>query len=197
MADAFTGEIRMFPFDYAPVDWIACDGQAVSIASQQALYVLLGNRFGGDQQTYFNVPNLNGRIPVGAGASPSTAQTFVFAQAIGQEAVTLSQAQAPAHSHSFSSRVSSASVTGMTGVATATTNNTVGASLLSRALTNVPKPINAYDVPPSTQQTPLGVKVSPAYGTAQGTVEPHPNMQPYLVMGYYICANGIFPHNPN
>ncbi|RYD67485.1 MAG: hypothetical protein EOP58_03045 [Sphingomonadales bacterium] len=198
MADAFIGEIRMFPFDYAPVGWIACNGQAVSINNQTPLYALLGNRFGGDQKTYFNVPNLNGRIPVDAGTSPVTGMNCVFAQVIGQETVTLSQAQAPSHSHSFSSRLSGSSTTGMTGTATATTNNnTVGTSLLSRALTSAAKPINAYDVPPTSQETQLGVQVSPAYGTAQLTVEPHPNMQPYLVMGYYICTDGEFPVNPD
>lgn len=195
MADAFIGEIRMFPFDYTPIGWLPCNGQSVSIGAQQALYTLLGFRFGGDQKTYFNLPNLNGNVPVGAGSSPSTGQNFVFAQAIGQEAVTLSQAQAPSHSHRFSTRVSGASTTGMTGAATATNN--VGASQLSRALNSAGRTIAAFDVPPASPLTYLGVKVSPAYGTAQMTVEPHPNMQPYLVMGYYICVEGEYPVNPN
>ncbi len=195
MADAFIGEIRMFPFDYAPVGWLPCNGQAVNISTQAPLYALLGSRFGGDQQTYFNLPNLNGRIPVDAGASPATGMNCVFAQAIGQETVTLNQTQAPSHSHSFSTRISSASTTGMTGAASATNN--VGASLLSRALNNAAKTINAFDAPPAGPLTPLGVKVSPAYGTAQLTVEPHPNMQPYLAMGYYICTDGEYPVNPN
>jgi microcystin-dependent protein len=195
MADAFIGEIRMFPFDYAPIGWLACDGQRVNISSQQPLYTLLGSRFGGDGRTYFNVPNLNGRIPVDAGVSPATGQNYAFAQAVGEETVTLTAAQAPSHTHSFSTRVSSASTTGMTGVATATNN--VGASMLSRAATSEGKLIFAYDVPPTSQQVNLGAQVSPAYGTAQSTVEPHPNMQPYLVMGYYICTDGTYPFNPN
>lgn len=195
MADAFIGEIRMFPFDYAPIGWIACNGQRVSISTAQALYSLLGSRFGGDQNTYFNVPNLNGRIPVDAGASPTTGQSYVFAVMMGQETVTLNSAQAPSHSHSFSTRISSAATTGMTAVASAT--NAVGTSLLSRAANSAGKLIFAYDIPPTGQETALGVQVSLAYGTAQQTVEPHPNLQPYLAMGYYVCSDGEYPVNPD
>lgn len=195
MADAFIGEIRMFPFDYAPIGWLACNGQAVDIRNQQPLYALLGNRFGGDQKTYFNLPNLNGRIPLNAGRSQATGLDCVFAQALGQETVTLTSMQAPSHSHNFTTRISNASTTGMTSVATATNN--VGASMLSRALNNAAKPINAYDIPPPGPETALGVKVSSAYGTPQLSVEPHPNMQPFLVMGYYICADGEYPTPPD
>lgn len=199
MADAFIGEIRMFPYGYAPIGWFACNGQRMVLQQYQALYSLLGSRFGGDNQTYFNLPNLNGRIPVDAGVSPTTGTNWVFAQATGQETVTLTYNQAPAHTHTFSAKISSASTTGMTGVAqtTGTAPNLVGTSLLSRGLNTAAKPINAYDVPPSSNETQLGVKVSPAYGNAQLQTDPHPNLQPYLVMGYYICNDGEYPVNPN
>ncbi|MFY8106732.1 MAG: phage tail protein, partial [Elstera sp.] len=179
--DAFIGEIRMFPFGYAPIGWFACDGRLMPIGQYQALYSLLGTRFGGDGKTNFNLPNLNGRIPVDAGVSPTTGTQFVFAQTVGQETVTLNAAQAPSHTHTFTAKVSNASTTGMTGVAqaTGTAPNQVGTSLLSRGLNSAAKPINAYDVPPTTQETSLGVKVSVAYGNAQTGVDPHPNLQPY------------------
>jgi microcystin-dependent protein len=199
MADAFIGEILMFPFGYAPYGWLACNGQRVALRDYQALYTLVASRFGGDNQTYFNLPNLNGRIPVDAGTSPTTGTQYVFAQTIGQETVALNAAQAPSHTHTFSAKISSAQTTGMTAAATATGTapNLVGTSLLSRGLTTAVKPINAYDVPPSTNETQLGVKVSVAYGNAQGGADPHPNVQPYLVMAYYICSDGEYPVNPN
>lgn len=199
MADAFIGEIRMFPFGYAPIGWFACNGQRMVLQQYQALYSLLGSRFGGDNQTYFNLPNLNGRIPVDAGMSPSVGMNFQFASETGQETVTLSYNQAPPHSHSFSAKVSSAVTAGMTGAAaaTGTAPNLVGTSMLSRGITSAAKVINAYDVPPTSNETPLGVKVSTAYGNAQQTADPHPNLQPYLVMAYYICNDGEYPVNPN
>jgi len=200
MADAFIGEIRMFPFGYAPIGWLACDGQRVDLRQAQALYSLLGSRFGGDSRTYFNVPNLNGRIPVNMGASPMTGTPFVFADKIGQETVTLSYGQAPTHSHSFTARISGASITGMTGVAktTGTGSAMVGNSLLSRAINSAGKTINAFDVPPSAVVSNLGVKVSVAYGNAQTGTDPHANVQPYLVMAYYICStDGTYPPRPD
>lgn len=197
MADAFVGEIRMFPFGYAPLGWLACNGQQLTIRDNQALYALLNNRFGGDSRTVFNLPNLNGRIPVNAGASSPTGQPFEFAATVGQETVTLTQAQAPSHSHAFNAKLSTASTTGMTSVAGAADG--VGTSLLSRAMTSAAKPIAAFDAPPftSSDKIQLGMKVSVAYGTAAQTVEPHPNLQPYLVMGYYICGAGEYPVNPD
>jgi microcystin-dependent protein len=202
MADAFIGEIRMFPFGqfgFNLAGWFACNGQKLNLRGNEALYSLIGSRFGGDNQTYFNLPNLNGRIPVDAGTSPTTGTQYVFAQTIGQETVTLNAAQAPSHTHTFSAKNSGAGATGMTGVAgsTGAAPNLVGTSLLSRAATSAPKFINAYDVPPSANETQLGVKVSVGYGNAQGAVDPHPNVQPYLVMAYYICYNGEYPVNPD
>jgi microcystin-dependent protein len=195
--DAFIGEIRMFPFGYAPVGWIACDGRQLQVNQQPALYALLGNRFGGNGTTNFNLPNLNGRIPVSEGASSPSGPQFLFAASVGQETVTLTPAQAPSHNHSFSDKVSSASTTGMTGVAGA--SNNVGTSLMSRALNSAGKQVAAYDAPPlnPSEMTTLGMKVSAAYGTLGQAPEPHPNLQPYLVLGYYICTDGEYPVNPN
>ncbi|GGA00626.1 tail protein [Elstera cyanobacteriorum] len=200
MADAFIGEIRMFPYGYAPIGWFACNGQRMVLQQYQALFSLLGSRFGGDNQTYFNLPNLNGHIPVDSGVSPTTGTNWVFAQATGQETVTLTYNQAPTHTHTFTTKISNSATAGVTGAAqaTGTAPNLVGTSLLSRGInSSVAKPINAYDVPPSSNETQLGVKVSPAYGNAQLQTDPHPNLQPYLVMGYYICNDGEYPVNPN
>lgn len=200
MADAFIGEIRMFPYGYAPMGWFACNGQRMALNQYQALYALLGSRFGGDSQTYFNLPNLNGRIPLSEGISSTSGTQFVFTQKIGEETVGLNYAQAPSHSHTFTTKVSGTKTTGMTGaaVATGTSPNLTGTSLLSRGMAGAAaKPINAYDVPPSSNETQLGVKVSPAYGDGSQPVQPHPNLQPYLVMGYYICNEGNWPVNPN
>ncbi|WP_052711510.1 phage tail protein, partial [Elstera litoralis] len=179
--------------------WYACNGQRMVLQQYQALYALLGSRFGGDNQTYFNLPNLNGRIPVDAGISSTTGTQYVFAQTVGQETVTLTYNQAPSHNHTFTAKVSSATTTGMTSVAgaTGTAPNLTGTSLLSRAMTSAAKPINAFDVPPSNMEVQFGAKVSIAYGNAQQQADPHPNLQPYLVMAYYICNEGEFPVNPN
>ena len=48
MSEAYIGEIRIFGGNFAPKDWALCDGQIINIASNSALYAILGNRYGGD-----------------------------------------------------------------------------------------------------------------------------------------------------
>jgi microcystin-dependent protein len=67
----------------APSGWLLCDGSAVSRTTFAALFTAIGTTWGtGDGSTTFNVPNMLGRVPVGAGSAGSYAQT------VGSAAVT-------------------------------------------------------------------------------------------------------------
>ena len=50
--------IRLFALGYAQLDWQLCDGTVFQVAQNQALYSLLGNKFGGSPNQTFAVPNL-------------------------------------------------------------------------------------------------------------------------------------------
>jgi microcystin-dependent protein len=58
MNDPFIGEIRLFPYNFAPRGWAACNGALLPINQWQALFSLLGTAFGGDGRTTFGLPNL-------------------------------------------------------------------------------------------------------------------------------------------
>lgn len=60
----FLGGVALFPYDFAPKGWLACEGQLLPINQYQALFSLLGTRFGGDGRTNFAVPNLKGKEPI-------------------------------------------------------------------------------------------------------------------------------------
>lgn len=62
----FLGEVTMFAWQ-APVG--ALTGQQLRINQNQALFSLLGFNFGGDGQQFFALPDLQGRVVVGAGTS--------------------------------------------------------------------------------------------------------------------------------
>ena len=64
--DQTVGEIRMFAGDFAPKGWMFCHGQTLQISSNTALFSVLGRVFGGDGNTTFCLPDLRGRVPVGA-----------------------------------------------------------------------------------------------------------------------------------
>ena len=69
-ADCLLGEIRMFAGNFAPIGYLPADGRLVSIAEQTALFSVLGTTYGGDGRTNFALPDLRGRVPIGAGQGP-------------------------------------------------------------------------------------------------------------------------------
>ena len=56
--DPTYGQINQFAFNYAPVGWLLCDGTTLSISGNEALYSLIGIRFGGNGTTNFQIPNM-------------------------------------------------------------------------------------------------------------------------------------------
>ncbi|MBE2193549.1 MAG: phage tail protein [Anaerolinea sp.] len=93
MSNPYIGEIRMFGGNFAPAGWAFCNGATLSISENDALFTLIGTTYGGDGQTTFNLPDLQGRVPVHQGNS------FVLGQIGGTESVTLTPTQMPAHNH--------------------------------------------------------------------------------------------------
>jgi microcystin-dependent protein len=62
--DYFIGSIELFPYIFAHYGWMYCDGQLLSIWEYDALFALIGNRFGGDGVNNFALPNLQGAEPI-------------------------------------------------------------------------------------------------------------------------------------
>jgi microcystin-dependent protein len=94
MSDPFVGEMRLLPFGFAPRGWARCDGTTMIINQNQALYSLLGTTFGGNGSTTFQLPDLRGRVPIGAG------KTYAAGAAGGEEMHQLTANEVPSHTHS-------------------------------------------------------------------------------------------------
>lgn len=60
----FLGQIALFAFNFTPEGWAPCEGQSLPMASNQALFALLGVTYGGDGRTIFSRPNLKGKEPI-------------------------------------------------------------------------------------------------------------------------------------
>jgi microcystin-dependent protein len=93
--DPFLGETRLVPFAFAPRGWAFCAGQLLPINQNQALFALLGTAYGGDGRTTFALPDLRGRVPVGAGQNV-TGSAYELGATGGQETVKLAASQLPA-----------------------------------------------------------------------------------------------------
>jgi microcystin-dependent protein len=70
----FYGEIRVFGGSWAPAGWAVCDGREIRIPDNPTLFNLIQNTFGGNGSTTFRLPDLRGRVLLGAGKAPSGTQ---------------------------------------------------------------------------------------------------------------------------
>ena len=93
-------KLRIIADDQAPLGWSFCDGQVLSIAESPTLFAVLGSAYGGDGLSTFALPDLRGRVLVGAGDGPGLTPRAP-GQAIGQESSYVTIAELPPHSHSF------------------------------------------------------------------------------------------------
>src|SRR5882672_328279 len=98
MADVYLGSLMLVPYNFAPTGYAFCQGQLLPIASNTALFSLLGTTYGGNGTTTFGVPNLQGRLAVGQGQGPATSN-YVMGQTAGTETVTLATHKVPPHQH--------------------------------------------------------------------------------------------------
>lgn len=169
MSQPFIGEIRMFGGNFAPAGWAFCDGSLQAIAENDALFTLIGTTYGGDGQSTFGLPDLQGRAPLHSGALSGV--TYLPGQKVGVESVTISNNTMPIHTHPMLASTNTSS-------SPSPQDDVIGKS------TQVDMFINA--VP----GTPLnGNAVTPVGGS-----QPHDNMQPYLCVSFIISLFGIFPH---
>lgn len=176
MTEPYLGEIRMFGGNFAPVGWVMCDGQLMSIAENDALYALLGTIYGGDGINTFGIPDLRGRVPTHFGTK--NGQTYVQGQKTGVETVTLTTAQIAAHTHPMFATNNQATLSTATAV-----------SMLAN---QGPSSTNAPTYIPYNAVNPQ-VALSAASTTPAGGNQPHENMQPYLGINFILAIAGIFP----
>lgn len=164
MATPFLGELRLFSFSVIPKGWAQCNGQLLPINQNQALFALLGTMYGGNGQTTFALPNLQGRVPAHAGP------TLTQGQVVGEEIHTLSSAEMAAHTHTLSAATASAGADSPAGALPAVTTS----------------PVYAAGTNPS-------VTLSPQMTSSVGGGLPHENRQPYITLSVCIALTGIFP----
>ncbi len=164
--DNYIGEIKLFPIGFVPQGWMACNGQLLQIAQYSALYSLLGVNYGGDGRTTFGLPNLQGRVAVGAGSGPGLTARKP-GNAGGSATASLSITQLPAHDHLVNVAPDAADSSDPTGRAFAT-----AAGLYGPADKLV---VNSSSI------------------ALSGSQQPHNNMQPYIALQYCISVDGIYP----
>ncbi len=157
----------MFAGNFAPAGWMLCQGQVLSISEYDTLFNLIGTTYGGDGQETFNLPDLQGRIPMHVGTG------YTLAANAGQETVILTLPQLPPHSHPAAAD--------STGGTSPDPNGRIWAADSTGAL-------NQY-VPVGSQT----VAAMAATTQSTGNSEAHENRIPFLAVNFIISLFGIYP----
>jgi len=174
MAEPFLGQIMPWPVSYAPDGWAFCDGRLLPIADYQSLFALLGTHFGGDGRNTFGLPDLRGRVAVGAGTGPGLSSYFLGQQG-GTEKTVVSADNLPAHTHPTPASSSDAGT---------------GTPAANLAPASVPRG-ETYKL----YASPVNASLAPT-GNNTTSHQPIENRQPLLALNYIICLNGIWPSRP-
>lgn len=164
MAQPFVGEIRMFAGNFAPRDWLFCNGQLLPIAEYDTLFQVIGTTYGGDGEITFALPDLRSRVPIHQGSG------FILATAGGAEEVTLTTQQIPVHAHAALGAAVTADQTSANGAL----------------------PANSVTITPYLNTPPDAPFAAGAIGPA-GASQPHTNLQPFLCLHFIISPFGTFP----
>lgn len=167
--DPFVGQIQVFGFNFAPVGWSLCNGQVISIAQNTALFALLGTTYGGNGQSTFALPNLQGRAMVHPGQGPGL--SFISqGEVSGQLTQTLTISNLPAHTH---------------GVAIGVNTDPGEEATPTNKLASSANEYSAAAVPPNVLG---GVNQLPV-----GQNQPFSVANPYLGLNCSIAMQGVFP----
>lgn len=177
--DYYLGEIRIFSFGMIPSGWHVCDGTVLTVQQNQALFALIGNKYGGNGTTNFSLPDFRGRTLVG---SDQRNQEYYIGKQGGAETVTLTSTNVPIHTHSMEM----ANASGAVGIST-----------------NRPAmPITASTVTPTVSANIYTNDISSSTFLAADTLDyaggstPHNNTQPFQAISYCIATQGLWPSRP-
>ena len=179
----FIGEIRIFAGNFAPQGWAICDGSIMAISENETLFNLIGTTYGGDGQSTFGLPDLQGRVPIHMGAG------FVIGQMAGTETVQLIANNIPPHKHVVGGPVYIPSLGANPGKLLPATGNYPAITAGNQVYSTVKHATNQLApllVTPSNVTTMMTV-------ASAGNGVGKENMQPFLTINFIISLFGIFP----
>lgn len=164
-------------YNFTPKYWMQCNGQLLSIATNQALFALLGTTYGGNGIQTFGLPDLRGRVAVGTGSGAGG--NITLGEVTGSETVTLTSNNIPAHNHN--GNITITPKVGAAADAADADQNYPGAATNGYATTSTP---NTFLNGPTVISSQIGIA---------GSNAPFEVLTPYITVNYVICTQGIFP----
>lgn len=197
--DEYLAIIKLFAGNFAPRGWAFCDGSLLPINQNSALYSIIGTTYGGNGTTTFALPDLRGRVPVGAGPGPGL-QNRTVGEKAGAETVTLTSGNLPAHAHALVGGPTPVTVQ----IPTYDPSPVGGGSQISgdglfglSSDGNTPAIYAEPSVPAAGYLPLVTATVTLAGQTAvAGQSQAFATMPPFLGLSYIICLEGLYPSRP-
>jgi microcystin-dependent protein len=181
--EEYIGIVKLFAGNFAPRGWAFCNGQIMSIAQNTALFSILGTTYGGNGQTTFALPNLQGAVALGVGNSVG-GSSYVLGQAAGSAEVSILSSNMPAHIHSGTGSISVSTAQSTDSTPVAGASIAVPGTSVSRTFT----PTLGF----ATSTPSVNLLTNVTTGATGGNI-PMSVMQPYVALTYIICLEGLFP----
>lgn len=167
----------LYAGERVPLNWACCDGSLLPIAQNGALFSLIGVSYGGDGITTFALPDLRGRLPMGANLSGAPDRLVLMpGEAGGSSSFQLLEEQLPAHTHPL--------------------------SYSSAAATSAEPKGNVQAVPQLSDGTASVLSYGPATSLVPGSADSIgpvgqgraiEALPPFQTVNYLICTNGQYP----
>jgi len=178
--EPFISQIVIFGCNFAPRGFLKCDGQLLPIASNSALFSLVGTIYGGDGRTTLGLPDLRGRSAIHSGNGPGLPDIRQGAKS-GSYQTVLGVHNLPSHTHRSLMKV---------GPGAATLDVADGNYLAheSRGGDDVPK-IYTNSAGSSPQFMAADAITTDPVGGGQA----FNNYGPYQAVNFCIAITGIFP----
>lgn len=178
--DGYIGEVRPFPYGFAPRYWMRCEGQMLPVSQYSALFSIIGITYGGNGSTSFALPDLRYRVPNSSGQMIGGG-SYSIGDKGGSETVPLLDRNLPPHKH----QVIGANIKNAATKLVTTPQS--GVCYLSNAFSHSGGLGFAYANESNCTMDSDSI-------SEEGQSLPHNNMMPYLVVSYCICIQGLYPH---
>lgn len=179
--EPFIGEIKILGFYFAPRGYITCQGQMMSIAQNTALFSLLGTTYGGNGQTTFALPDLQGRVPIGQGQGPGL-PNYTMGEMSGTPTTTILLSNLPQHVHTLNNVIVKQKASTSNADEISPDGNFPAATTSA-----------IYSGNGATPNVFMGGTAISGSTDSTGTGFPIDIMNPYLTINYSIATEGIFP----
>jgi microcystin-dependent protein len=175
-----------------PNGWKNCNGDSLSTIDYAGLFTAIGYTYGGSSG-FFLVPDMRGRIGVGAGQGTGLTNRTLGVVS-GAENHTLTASQMPSHVHTGTTDISgshthSSNANGGTG----SSGNPVtglaysnGSNTASTGLDSTNGEINLFEFPRALTINSAGDHAHTFTTGSAGSDASHNNMQPFIVLYYLI-----------